>query len=450
MRGSALTGLAATLVAGGASLVSSLAGSWQPAAPVAVAWWAAYLAYVVVFVLHAELVVARTVLAERPAVLALLLLGLVVWFLEPNLTWMATLFVVTAASCSSVFSRRAAVALVVLQSAAVAVGMVLTSADLGTALALVGAFASFQAFAAAVTTIAEREIAARAEADRATRRLGVVYEDLRSAHVELRAATVLLAAASRDAERLRIARELHDGVGHQLTALALELEIAAHHRDDRHVTRARNLAKDLLGEVRLTVSALREEPQRLATSLRELLGELPGVTVTLDVDLPEPPSQEAALAVVRAVQEIATNTLRHASASRLEVHVGEDEDGALTVRAHDDGRGAHVVVPGNGLRGMGERVRALGGRVTFASAPGEGFGVQIRVPREGARGSGRGPVERGSGPGSAGDAPEPPDQGGKPAARAERGGASASASRADSASAPDQGGVSAAPAERPR
>lgn len=382
--GGAATGLAAVLVSGAAVGVSAATGSWQPEGDRAVAWGLAFGAYVLVYVALSELVSRRPLLPERAGALVLLAAGLAVWFLDPTLTWMATLFVVTAGTWTSLFSRGVVTTLVVLQSVAVALGMVLTAADGAAVLALTGAFASFQAFAVVVIRGAERERAARAELDDAHRRLRATHEELRTAHAELRAATALLSAASRDAERLRIARDLHDGVGHQLTALALELEIAGHRGAGdgaHHVTRARDIAKGLLTEVRDTVSALRDEPQQLADTLRELLGELPGLAVGLEVAVAEPPGQDVALAVGRAVQEIATNTLRHSGAHRLDVAVTQDDAGTLTVHARDDGRGAPVVVPGNGLHGMAERVRALGGYVAVESGPGEGFAVTVRLPR---------------------------------------------------------------------
>ncbi len=382
-RVSAATGLAAALAAGGATLVSAATGGWQPSPAVATAWCLAFVGYAVVFVLHAEILAPRPLLPDRVAAVLLLVSGLTVWFLAPELNWMATLFVVTAASWTSLVPSRGVVLVVVVQSAAVAVGMGLVGADGAGVVALTGAFTSFQAFAVVVIGSAERESAARTESDRAHAELRAAHEQLRSAHAELGAATALLSAASRDAERLRIARDLHDGVGHQLTALALELEIAGHRATGDgapHVARAREVAKDLLGEVRATVGALRDEPQRLEQTLRELLGRLPGVEVHLDVDVPEPLGQEAALVLVRAAQEAATNTLRHAAARRLEVTVSQDDDGALVLRAHDDGRGVPAVVPGHGLQGMVERVRAVGGLVVVDSAPGAGFSVTVRLP----------------------------------------------------------------------
>ncbi|WP_447925216.1 sensor histidine kinase [Georgenia muralis] len=102
------------------------------------------------------------------------------------------------------------------------------------------------------------------------------------------------------------------------------------------------------------------------------------VRAPLDDDR-SPLDEERTIAVVRAVQEVVTNTVRHAAASRLEISVVSDVDG-LVVRAHDDGAGARRIVPGNGLTGMRERVEELGGEVSFASAPGQGFTVTIRLP----------------------------------------------------------------------
>ncbi len=130
-RASALTGLAAVLVAGGAAFVSLVTGSWQPPAATATAWSLAYGVYLVVYLLDAEILVRRPLLPARPAAVLLLLAGLAVWFLAPELNWMATLFVVTTASWTSLVRRRALVAVVGVQSAAVTVGMALAGADAG-------------------------------------------------------------------------------------------------------------------------------------------------------------------------------------------------------------------------------------------------------------------------------------------------------------------------------
>jgi signal transduction histidine kinase len=81
------------------------------------------------------------------------------------------------------------------------------------------------------------------------------------------------------------------------------------------------------------------------------------------------------------VQEIVTNTIRHADARELRIEVRSDPDG-IVLRAGDDGRGARDLQPGNGLRGLRERFESLGGDVTFDGS--QGFGVTAKVPAAGA------------------------------------------------------------------
>ncbi|MEQ4302570.1 histidine kinase [Plantactinospora sp. B6F1] len=204
--------------------------------------------------------------------------------------------------------------------------------------------------------------------------------ELTEAHVELQAASVLLSESARTAERLRISRELHDLIGHQLTVLTLELETARHldgAAARMHVERADRVARDLLGDVRSTVGQLRTETPDLEQTLRRMAGDLPGLDVTIDVSPDVRVSEEAGAAFVRATQEIVTNTIRHADASTLRISVTADDRDAV-LDARDDGCGARDPVPGNGLRGLGERLRALGGDLSFDG--GDGFRVTARVP----------------------------------------------------------------------
>lgn len=204
--------------------------------------------------------------------------------------------------------------------------------------------------------------------------------ELTEAHVDLQAATVLLSESSRTAERLRISRDLHDLIGHQLTVLTLELEAARHREGEQareHVDRANRLARDLLADVRTTVGELRTESPDLAEALRQVVRDLPRLDVSVDVHPDVRVGEEQTTVLVRAVQEIVTNTIRHAEARELWIEVSADESGAV-LTAVDDGRGAREPVLGNGLRGLAERFQALGGDVTFDGS--EGFRVTGRVP----------------------------------------------------------------------
>jgi len=232
------------------------------------------------------------------------------------------------------------------------------------------AMSGFQAAAAVAAVLARREGGARTE--------------LEQANVELRAARALLTETARDDERHRIARELHDVLGHNLTALGLHLEVARSVSPEKatpHLLKAGGLAEASLADVRAAVGAIRARGPDVGRALRELCADVPRLTVHLD--LPEPlivEGSDRAHCVVRCVQEILTNTLRHARASNLWIRI-ERADGLLTVDARDDGRGAAEMKAGHGLSAMRERVEQMGGRLTVEAAP--AFSVRARLPLEG-------------------------------------------------------------------
>jgi signal transduction histidine kinase len=250
-------------------------------------------------------------------------------------------------------------------------------------------FSGFQLFAFYTFRIAESEREARAS--------------LEQAHESLLATRRLLAESTRAAERLRIARELHDVLGHHLTALSLHLEAALHDPNTpdglarQRVATAQELAKGLLREVREVVSTLRQDESesggpggelRLAAALAALSAGVEEPQVHLIVQpeagLGDP---DVTHAVLRCAQELFTNALRHARARNLyiEVAAGDVEGeygGGITLQARDDGHGAAEVVPGHGLRGMRERIEKLGGHLEIESAPGEGFAVTAWIPRQ--------------------------------------------------------------------
>jgi signal transduction histidine kinase len=366
---SAAAGLVATVGVGVAAL---FAGSSDPSgirSSSVPLWWAAYGLYLAAFILDADVVRWRPRWATNGRLLAVeLTAGATAWLVSPGLGWTAVLFVVTAASAAYTLSARGALAVVVAQSALVALGTALDGQSASQVVLATAVYGSFQGFAVMVVGSEQGEVAARAE--------------LGAAHADLRAATVLLAASTRTAERLRISRDLHDIIGHQLTALALELEVASHHSDGEtatHVTRARSIAKDLLRDVRDAVGELRTGAEGLEPTLRELVTELPGLTVDLSVDERAPLDEASAVTLVRCVQEVLTNTLRHADADHLAISVVVDEAG-VRLDARDNGHGTAELVPGNGLNGLRERVEQLGGEVALQTAAGRGFAVIARVP----------------------------------------------------------------------
>jgi len=215
----------------------------------------------------------------------------------------------------------------------------------------------------------------------------VARDALRKVNSELLATQALLADNTRIAERVRIARELHDLVGHHLTALTLNLEVATHLAEGKaleHVQQAHSLAKLLLADVREVVSDMRvDDKVDLAAALRTLVSGVPEPVLHLDL-----PTELAmtdprrAQVLLRCAQEMITNSVRHARAANLWIGLVHDADGvALTAR--DDGRGVATVEAGNGLNGMEERLRQVGGELKIKTSPGAGFSLYAWIPAEG-------------------------------------------------------------------
>jgi signal transduction histidine kinase len=213
---------------------------------------------------------------------------------------------------------------------------------------------------------------------------------LKERNIQLLATRQLLAQRTRAAERLRLSRDLHDGLGHHLTALSLNLEAAAHLcRDDarEHLVRAQDVARSMLADVRTTVSDLRPDPADPMPAIRALANAIDEPRVHIEgPDSLEgqwmrtaPAASECLDAVLRLAQEVMTNAVRHASAQNLWISITASES-LLTVEGRDDGHGADQVREGHGLTGMRERLALVGGTLEIASASGRGFVVRAAIP----------------------------------------------------------------------
>ena len=211
-----------------------------------------------------------------------------------------------------------------------------------------------------------------------------VRDELRRVNSELRATQALLAENTRIAERVRIARELHDLVGHHLTALTLNLEVVTHLVDGKvleHVQQAHSLARLLLADVREVVSDMRQDDMvNLADALNTLIEGVPKPRIHLDLPAEEVMTEpQRAQVLLRVVQEMITNSVRHANAGNLWIRLSMTTDG-LAMSARDDGVGADKVSVGNGLLGMAERLKQLGGKLEIESEPGAGFALHAWLP----------------------------------------------------------------------
>ncbi|MEM7081390.1 MAG: sensor histidine kinase [Pseudomonadota bacterium] len=193
----------------------------------------------------------------------------------------------------------------------------------------------------------------------------------------------LLADAAKENERTRIARDLHDQLGHHMTALTINLQVAGRLAEGEvkdKVDQCHDLSKQLLDDVRRAVSTLREHRMLdVAGSLQRIVERVPGLTVHLDVQSDLAVDDVAvAEAIVRCVQEAVTNTLRHARASESWIRLWQ-EDGQIRLDVRDNGRARRGFTPGNGLVGMRERIEKLNGRLTLAAEP--SFTIQVSLPK---------------------------------------------------------------------
>jgi len=195
-----------------------------------------------------------------------------------------------------------------------------------------------------------------------------------------------LAEKSRAEERLRIAQDLHDSLGHHLVALNLNLEWAAHVSQGEvraSVRSSQALTRALLREVKCIVRSSSEaEVVDFPAELRQLARELPRpklhVNCPDDLKIDDAPTSRALL---RTMQEIVTNAIRHGEAENLWIDVEQSPE-CVRLTARDDGRVAtRVSSEGFGLSGMRRRLEELGGTFSAAPAASTGFEVHAMFPR---------------------------------------------------------------------
>jgi signal transduction histidine kinase len=218
---------------------------------------------------------------------------------------------------------------------------------------------------------AERSSAALDEANRALRSYAAQSEEFATAR-----------------ERNRIAREIHDGLGHYLTTIHMQLQAARSilssdpQRSDQTLAKAQHLAQEALSDVRRSVAALRAEREPLPTALAKLAeaSEAAGLPTTFSLigmaRALDPPEEQA---LYRAAQEGLTNVRKHAWASSATLSVDFSAAGRVRLTVADDGRGAADTAGGFGLLGLRERVELLDGSLTVRSAPGAGLELIVEV-----------------------------------------------------------------------
>lgn len=252
------------------------------------------------------------------------------------------------------------------------------------ALITMSGIATGMAFVLIFTRIALREVEARQEIER-------LAAELRQANRQLREYAVQVEELAVTQERNRMAREIHDTLGHYLTIINVQLGagqavLAQDPEKARQaMQKAQKLAQDGLADVRRSIASLRGSaverplPQALADLLAE--AQAAGIVAELDV-LGEPRSLDprAHLTLYRAAQEGLTNTRKHANASRVDLILDYRRPDQAALRVVDNGVGAARTGDGFGLMGLRERVQLLDGSLEVETAVGQGFALHVQVP----------------------------------------------------------------------
>lgn len=323
-------------------------------------WAVCFVAFIIAFGINTRAEKHRLSLLILQAIVALACVAT-----QPLGGMQPVLLVIVAGQLSDFSVRNA-----LLFDGALMAGLYAAVYRTGDGLMIVSAYLAFTLFAMISVRVAHDEAEAR--------------KSLAEANAELKVATELLQISSRTDERLRIARDLHDLLGHHLTALSLNLEVASHltNGDAREqIEKSKSITKLLLSDVRDVVSAMRhDDAVDLGAAIASISAAVttPQLHVEVDRDLAVTDAAVAQTAL-RALQEIVTNAVRHSGARNLWLRVTHN-DGSLAIDAKDDGCGCDRVAFGNGLRGMRERVEAVRGSLEVISARGKGFEVRVMLP----------------------------------------------------------------------
>ena len=226
---------------------------------------------------------------------------------------------------------------------------------------------------------------ARTEMEALAGRLGDANEQLRAQAAEI-------GELAKAEERNRIARDIHDGLGHYLTVVHVQLEAAKtlFKREPETaraaLLKAQALTREGLSEVRRSVSLLRDSrstERPLLAAIEKLASECKadGIQATLKLrGTPRPLPEPVEITLYRAAQEALTNVRRHARASKLDIELAFASGSGIRLRVEDDGVGSELMNQGFGLVGLRERAESVGGRMSVRSALGSGFTLEIELP----------------------------------------------------------------------
>ena len=219
----------------------------------------------------------------------------------------------------------------------------------------------------------------------------IVFAEQTRADSKLRRAqeeNITLAAV---AERERIARDLHDVLGHTLSVIVLKAELAGRlierdpQRAAQEIADVEKTARTALSEVREAIGGYRSQGLPAEMELARNALHVAGVALACETPLPQLDATEETVLCL-AVREAVTNIVRHAQATHCRIRFTTSEDGYHSLHISDDGAQpkSHEVREGNGLRGMRERVQSLGGRLSITTDPGVTLLIELpqTAPRQ--------------------------------------------------------------------
>jgi signal transduction histidine kinase len=246
-----------------------------------------------------------------------------------------------------------------------------------------------------IARVVTKEKASRARAEE-------LLAELEVSHRQLKEYAGQVAELATTRERNRLARDIHDTLGHYLTVINVQLEKALVFRDkkpeeaDQAVSVAKRLASEALQDVRRSVGALRatQELPEFTPSLTKLVERVQSDTCTVELNMEGDEhsfSKQGLLVLYRAAQEGLTNIQKHAHASHIWIDLHfEEQEATLILR--DNGHGFDTARwqqaeperdGGYGLQGVQERLELVGGSLQVASAPGQGTTLRVTVPKNG-------------------------------------------------------------------
>jgi signal transduction histidine kinase len=230
------------------------------------------------------------------------------------------------------------------------------------------------------------------EADKARSKVEQLAAELGEANRQLREYALQVEELATIRERNRLAREIHDSLGHYLTVVNVQIEAARvmlttnPAKAEENLSKAQTLAREGLAEVRRSVAALRSAPTEskpLTDLLQNLVEETRKAGIVADFRVsgePRPLDPQAEHALYRAAQEGLTNVRKHANASRVKLCLDYDSGSKVSLQVEDNGVGTDKTDGGFGLLGMRERVQLLGGKLQTYTEKGKGFRLEVELP----------------------------------------------------------------------